>query len=136
MHWAVFMRPIVWMLLGIGASSTGSAEIAVNPFPAILSFLIFWVAGIDGVGCYMLRSHTSYMLTTHRLVMTTGLFQKRSIEILLPKIESIAVNEPYLGRIFGYGTIVVGGTGGTKEAFPLVPRPQNFRTQVQELATT
>jgi hypothetical protein len=34
--------------------------------------------------------------------------------------------------MFGYGTVVVGGTGGTKEAFPLVTNPQEFRSKVQE----
>ncbi|HUK36041.1 MAG TPA: PH domain-containing protein, partial [Vicinamibacterales bacterium] len=53
------------------------------------------------------------------------------LELVLQKVESIAVQEPLIGRMLGYGTIVVGGTGGTKEAFPLVPEPQEFRRQVQ-----
>ncbi|HJZ74039.1 MAG TPA: PH domain-containing protein [Vicinamibacterales bacterium] len=84
----------------------------------------------------MLRSNTSHMLTTRRLAMSTGIFRKRSLEIALPKAESIAVNEPLFGRMFGYGTIVVGGTGGTKEAFPLVPQPQEFRSKVNDRLAT
>jgi uncharacterized membrane protein YdbT with pleckstrin-like domain len=61
-----------------------------------------------------------------------GVLRKRSLDLMLPKIESISVNESLLGRLFGYGTVVVGGMGGTKEAFPLVPRPQEFRSRVQE----
>ena len=98
---------------------------------------MFFVAAIvDGIGRYMLRSNTSHMLTTRRLAMSTGIFRKRSLEIALPKAESIAVNEPLFGRMFGYGTIVVGGTGGTKEAFPLVPQPQEFRSKVNDRLAT
>jgi hypothetical protein len=37
-----------------------------------------------------------------------------------------------MGRIFGYGAIVVVGTGGTQERFPDIANPLGFRKAVNE----
>jgi len=47
-------------------------------------------------------------------------------------VESIEVNETALGRLLGYGTIVLIGTGGTPEPFHQVAHPLEFRSQVQQ----
>jgi hypothetical protein len=57
---------------------------------------------------------------------------RRSIEILPTKIEGITVNQGLVGRAWDYGTIVVSGTGGTKEPFKMITKPFDFRKQVQE----
>jgi hypothetical protein len=42
---------------------------------------------------------------------------------MLDKVESIGVDQGMLGRMFDYGTIVVSGSGGTKEGFPNIAAP-------------
>jgi hypothetical protein len=39
---------------------------------------------------------------------------------------------PILGRIFGYGTLVIVGTGGTNEPFKAVAKPMDFRKHFNE----
>jgi hypothetical protein len=36
------------------------------------------------------------------------------------------------GRILGYGTVIVRGTGGTPESFDKIAHPLEFRTRVQQ----
>jgi hypothetical protein len=52
----------------------------------------------------------------------------------LNKIESVNVDQSIMGRILGYGTIQIIGTGGTKEAFAKIRRPLEFRKRFQELS--
>jgi uncharacterized membrane protein YdbT with pleckstrin-like domain len=52
----------------------------------------------------------------------------------LSKIESVNVDQGILGRILGYGTIRIIGTGGTKEAFPKILNPLEFRKKFQEFS--
>jgi hypothetical protein len=47
-------------------------------------------------------------------------------------VESIAVDQSFLGRLLGYGTVMVRGTGGTAETFPRVASPLQFRRHAQE----
>jgi Bacterial PH domain len=78
------------------------------------------------------RNATEMAVTTRRVVIKTGLAGRKTIEMLLNKVESIEVNETSFGRMLGYGTIVVIGTGGTSEPFHNVAYPLEFRSQVQQ----
>jgi uncharacterized membrane protein YdbT with pleckstrin-like domain len=78
------------------------------------------------------RNATEMAVTNHRVVVKTGLAGRRTIEMLLNKVESIEVNETALGRTLGYGTIVIIGTGGTPEPFHKMAHPLEFRSQVQQ----
>ena len=42
------------------------------------------------------------------------------------------MSETGMGRVMGYGTIVVIGTGGTSEPFHKIAHPLEFRNQVQQ----
>jgi len=50
------------------------------------------------------------------------------------RIESVNVDQGILGRILGYGTISIVGSGGTKVSFPNIKSPLEFRKKFQELS--
>jgi uncharacterized membrane protein YdbT with pleckstrin-like domain len=77
------------------------------------------------------RNATEMAVTNRRVVIKTGLASRKTIEMLLNKVESIEVSETTAGRILGYGTVVVIGTGGTSEPFHRVAHPLEFRNRVQ-----
>ena len=64
--------------------------------------------------------------------MKLGTIRRRAIEMLLSKVEEIGVDQGVIGRVLGYGTVVIVGTGGSKEGFMLIADPLGFRRQVQE----
>jgi hypothetical protein len=78
------------------------------------------------------RNATEMAVTNRRVVIKTGMASRKTIEMLLGKVESIEVSETAVGRMLGYGTIVVIGTGGTPEPFHKVAHPLEFRSQVQQ----
>jgi uncharacterized membrane protein YdbT with pleckstrin-like domain len=91
------------------------------------------VCGIVAILMGMARRHATEMaVTNRRVVIKTGLASRKTIEMLLNKVESIEVSETAAGRILGYGSIVVIGTGGTPEPFHKVAHPLEFRSQVQQ----
>lgn len=77
------------------------------------------------------RKATEMAVTNKRVIVKTGIAERRTTEILLSRIESVAVDEPALGRLFGFGTVIVRGTGGTPEVFEKIYHPLEFREQVQ-----
>lgn len=78
------------------------------------------------------RNATEMAVTNRRVVVKTGLAARKTIEMLLNKIESIEVNETGMGRVLGYGSITLIGTGGTSEPFHLMAKPLEFRNRVQQ----
>ncbi len=78
------------------------------------------------------RSATEMAVTNRRVVVKVGLASRRTIEMLLNKIETIEVQETAFGRLLGYGTVVLVGTGGSTEPFEKMSHPLEFRSQVQQ----
>src|SRR4029077_14793819 len=78
------------------------------------------------------RNATEMAATNRRAVIKKGLASRKTIAMLLNKVESIEVRETAYGRMRGYGTIVVIGTGGTPEPFHKVAHPLQFRSHVQQ----
>jgi uncharacterized membrane protein YdbT with pleckstrin-like domain len=78
------------------------------------------------------RNATEMAVTTRRVVIKTGIASRRTIEMLLNKVETIEVTEPGLGRVLGYGSITMIGTGGTSEQFHKMAKPLLFRNEAQQ----
>ncbi len=141
LHWIVMLGHIVLgcLLLGLpgvlllyyALRQTGiesrTLHIMVGGGVALL------VCGVVVILMGMVRRNATEMaVTNRRVVIKTGLVSRKTIEMLLNKVESIEVSETAFGRVLGYGTIVVIGTGGTPEPFHKVAHPLEFRSQVQQ----
>jgi membrane protein YdbS with pleckstrin-like domain len=78
-----------------------------------------------------LRWWTSeFAVTSRRVMVKIGFVSVHTLELLLAEIESIAVDQSMLGRMLGYGTLKITGTGGTVEVFPQVSEPSALRDAV------
>lgn len=75
------------------------------------------------------------VITDRRVLIKTGIVRRQSLEMFVSKIESIAVDQGFLGRVFDYGTVTVRGTGGFEEPFEGIAEPILFRNWVQRLQT-
>src|SRR5581483_2207583 len=73
---------------------------------------------------------SEFAVTTRRVLVKVGLLSVHTLELLLPKVEAIGVDQGLAGRILGYGTVQIVGTGGTVETFPRVARPAKLREAV------
>lgn len=77
--------------------------------------------------------NSEFAITSKRIIIKVGLISRRTLEMNLVKVESVNVDQSILGRILGYGTITVIGTGGTREPFYRISRPLDFRKAYQQL---
>ena len=81
------------------------------------------------------RGAVEMAVTNRRVIIKTGLASRRSLEIMLAKVESIGVVEPTMGRILGYGTLTIHGTGGTPEPFSRIGTLRNFGARCSSKST-
>jgi uncharacterized membrane protein YdbT with pleckstrin-like domain len=99
----------------------------------IIVGLVLLVAAAVFVAVGLVRRNSTEMAVSNkRVLIKTGFFARKSIEVLLSKVESIGVDESALGRILGYGSVIIRGTGGTFETFSQIAHPNEFRRQVQQ----
>jgi uncharacterized membrane protein YdbT with pleckstrin-like domain len=128
-HWSVLFWPVLFAILIGGA---GVATFVLRRDLLILGAVLLLVAAIVLISAVVKRNATEIGVTNRRVIIKTGMLNRRSLEIMLPKVESIAINEPAMGRILGYGTVVIHGTGGTPEPFDKIAHPSEFRREVQQ----
>ncbi|NOT37853.1 MAG: PH domain-containing protein [Saprospiraceae bacterium] len=105
------------------------AELHWIIFISFRSLLTLFIAPI------IQRWASEFTITSKRIVNKTGLFKRSTFEMNLNKIESVQVEQSILGRILGYGNIIITGTGGTKEEFQDIAKPITFRKKFQELSS-
>ncbi len=146
-HWIVLLGPALVSLLlgapGLGllvesiASKTGKSQpsgnsgISAGGVAVIGLILLMAAAGTFAYGIAK-RNATEMAVTNKRVLIKTGLASRRTLDVMLSRVESIGVEESLIGRLLSYGTVVVRGTGGTPEAFVMIDHPQEFRRAVQE----
>lgn len=139
-HWVVMFWPLVggivlgflgfaffvggWLATRHGGSYQGAM---------VVGGIGLLVAVILIGGGIIRRVSTEVGVSNRRVLIKKGLFSEKSIEVLLPKVESIGINQSMLGRMLGYGSVIVRGTGGTFETFDKIRQPSEFRRQVQAL---
>lgn len=77
------------------------------------------------------RLTSEFAITNKRVIIKIGLISRHVLEMNLSKVESINVDQTVLGRMLGFGSITVVGTGGTRELFHNIADPLEFRRQFQ-----
>jgi uncharacterized membrane protein YdbT with pleckstrin-like domain len=112
--------------LTAGEQVTHRAELHWVVFVSLKALLTLFILPL------VQRATSEFAVTNRRVIIKIGLVSRRTVEVKLDKIESIGVEQSILGRILGYGTIVVRGTGGTYETFRAIARPLEFRRAVND----
>ena len=73
-------------------------------FVSIRSFLTLFISPIISM------TTNEFAITNKRVILKEGLITRRTIEMSISKIESVAVKQSVLGRILGYGTVTITAT--------------------------
>lgn len=124
-HFIIFYPCIVWLMLFI-------ATLLFLP-----KYLIFIYAALTLTIFSLLSSLVTYIsseygITDKRIFKKIGLIRRTSLEIFFHKTESITISQSILGRILNYGTVIICGTGSSKDYFFYIPEPLKFRRRIQE----
>lgn len=137
-HWVVFVPSILTfvialLILGFGPSIPGFKM-------QIFHLTLYeWFAIVCGayallhfIKAFITYHASEYGITNKRVLMKTGWIQRNALEIFLDKIEGVHIDQTIPGRIFKYGSVIIIGTGGSKDPFFNVPHPLHFRKLVQQ----
>ncbi len=125
LHWAVFLWPVLWLIIALMFFSGGSDS-------APIGVLFILIAIATSISSFISYKTSEFGITNKRVIVKVGFIRRNSLEVLLNKVEGIQVNQGILGRILGFGSITVSGTGGTKDPFHKIDAPLEFRKKVQE----
>jgi uncharacterized membrane protein YdbT with pleckstrin-like domain len=135
LHPVIFAGTATFAAFVIGATMLIIARNALAPQTIALLWLAAALVVVGSFAAPYLRWRTSeFAVTNRRVLVKVGLLSIHTVELLLPKVEAIAVDQTLAGRLLGYGTLRIVGTGGTVEVFPRVGRPDALREAIARQA--
>jgi uncharacterized membrane protein YdbT with pleckstrin-like domain len=134
LHWILFFWPVIWTVFIFIFFKLSyyqeykSAEDYITFIKVLFIFFAFcsWLSAIISL------KTSEFGVTNKRVIIKTGFIRRKSLELLLSKIESIEIEQSIAGRILNFGSLIIIGTGGTQHLFHKISRPFIFRKHAQE----
>jgi len=129
-HWIIYLPGIAVLILALLIE-------ALTLVVPNLAYAIEIVAAIVGVLALILLLRewfsqwtTEIVVTNRRVVYKRGFISRFTREMNMEKIESVAVDQTLIGRLFGYGTIDIRGTGAGFEQLRGIAEPIALRNAI------
>lgn len=118
----------------------GETIIARGKWPTIF-WIGAWAAllllGIILVGIFIFAGMAIKMMTTdfavtnRRVILKTGWLNRRTNELSVDSVEGVSLDQSLWARLFGFGRVIVTGTGEARIVFPPMARPVDFRRAIE-----
>jgi uncharacterized membrane protein YdbT with pleckstrin-like domain len=112
----------------------GCAAIGAVLSPAYLG----WLAAIALIwfGLVALHMHTTqFAVTNQRVALKRGWLTLSTQELAVSNVEEVRVEQTLIGKLLGFGRVVVTGTGEGVIAFPPMGHPIRFRQAIENART-
>jgi uncharacterized membrane protein YdbT with pleckstrin-like domain len=131
-HWIKSLPGVLLLLLG-GAVYLLSLKIESERMQWLVWFvaLVLVAAGVALLAvAWFKRWTTEIAVTDRRIIYKEGFIRRKTIEMHMDKVESVDVDQSILGRVFGYGDILVRGVGTGFEPLKTIADAIEFRNHV------
>jgi uncharacterized membrane protein YdbT with pleckstrin-like domain len=132
LHWLIYLRAMMLLILAIICVLVAGKfdSQVISTALKIIAALFCLLALVSALGALIRRATTELAVTDRRVIFKTGVFQRHSMEINRSKVETVGVDQSILGRLLGYGTVIVRGTGGSFEPIAYIGDPLTFRSHI------
>ena len=126
LHWILFVWPAMLIIVSI--------YIAINYAPLQKPALITTLLAIFWEFVVWLTYQCSYLIIKKKqVILCTGIFVRQTLDISLSKIESVDIRQSILGSILQYGSLVITGTGGTRQYINFLDKPLTCRRHIEQI---
>jgi membrane protein YdbS with pleckstrin-like domain len=117
-HGVVLLRP----LAGAVAGGVLGVPLAAAGWPFVAGgAMLLGASAAVALRAVWRWDRTRIVVTTHRLFVVHGTLRRRAAAVRLGRVSAVEVDEPLVGRLLGYGTLVAGDL-----EIPYVPRPREL----------
>jgi membrane protein YdbS with pleckstrin-like domain len=133
LHWVIFLPSLLLFAAAVAiAGSVGLLSLSAGE--ARIAYALAVLLALFGVfvflGRLVRRWTTQFAVTDHRIVVKRGLISLHTVEMNADKVESVDVDQSLFGRMLGFGTVTVHGTGARWDPIALVADPLGFRNAI------
>ena len=131
LHWINYLKAFLLLAIAVVCLLYGQQEATtVGRVATYVGWLLLVLAIVLLLGAWFTRQMTELSVTNHRVIYKTGFIRRHTVEMNMDKVETVNVDQSILGRILGYGTIHVLGTGQGIEGLRRIAGPINLRNAI------
>lgn len=132
-HPAVLLRPVGEVTAGLVVAGFASTTIGGGP-----AFIIWWLwlaLLVRLTWKVFAWSLEFFIVTEHRVMLITGVLNRKVAMMPLAKVTDIALERPFVGRIIGYGTFVMESAGQDQalREVEFMPYPEQLYLEVSSV---
>ena len=131
LHWIIFIRAFVLLVAGIVLLIYGSSLATQLGFALrMVGWAVLALALLAALQAWFMQAITELAITDRRVIYKRGFLSRRTIEMNMAKVETVDVQQSIFGRLLGFGTIRVRGTGQGIENLTGVAAPLALRNAI------
>lgn len=130
MYMAIRFEPIIFGALPHDLGFIDTVR-ALHPGVKILAFFVFLMGLLKFAQMMIIKATTEIGVTDIRLVYKRGLVARSVGEINIDRVEGVNVLQGIMGRLFGYGRVMVRGMGVGEVILPPIAQPIRFKKAIE-----
>ncbi len=126
LHYIIFSWP---------AGLLFAAWLIFNFLPILMNvaYLMFAMSIVSSLFFFAARKYSVFQIKKQSILIQTGVLTRQSIHLPISKIETVEVKQSILGALLNFGTIILIGTGGTRNYIQNIQNPLSCRRHLEQL---
>jgi uncharacterized membrane protein YdbT with pleckstrin-like domain len=129
-RWPIVYWALTWLVLGAFAALAAGA-FAWAPGLILFPLIVLAIGAYFFIAPAVRMLTTEFAVTDRRVILKWGWLNRRTAELAVESVESVQLNQSIWGRLFGYGRLIVTGTGDAHIRFPPMAEPVKFRRAIE-----
>lgn len=132
LHWSIYLRAL--LVLAVAVAVLAVSYRLPDPNSQHYALMASGVVGVLGLlllaKAWIKRLGTEIAVTDRRVILNLGILRRHTMEMNMTKIEMVDVKQSLWGRIWGYGTVAIHGTGADIEPLVGIGSPLQIRNAI------
>jgi uncharacterized membrane protein YdbT with pleckstrin-like domain len=125
----MYLPAIIVLIVGLAVlaiPSTPDNHLTVY----VISGVLILIAALSAFRAWFKQFTTEIAVTDRRIIYKTGFISRRTAEMNMHRVETVAVEQGIIGRMLNYGTVHIRGTGAGIENLTMVANPLGLRSAI------
>ena len=137
-HWIVLVQAIFLEIILVIAilAAVVLGLFFINPLFPFFGLVLLIIPLVSMLRDILKWNNHKYVVTNRRLIQVFGVFNKNVTDSSLDKVNDVKMDQPFFGRIFGYGDIeILTASELGVNRFTMIGNPVRFKTAMLNAKT-
>ena len=132
LHWIVYLAGIVLVIAAVILALLAVAlpGDALRLGLMVAALIALFLGLFQMLRAWFVVANTEIIVTNRRLIYKTGFIARDTVEMNLDKVESVLVEQTLVGRMLGFGRVIVRGVGAGLEPIDRVAAPLRLHLNI------